>query len=218
MFFCIHLFCWYIILSSYSSSYASTWISTYGSSYPSSYSSLKRVPHLLILSGNSWIRSITCNERCFGSFQCFILSHVHSHLWNVFTWWPQSWIIIKLKMCYSSSSLSSCSKWGLVSPKLVKIEWDSCTRMSLISRQSQWMRDQTQSSLRASMFQGGQCRDSFFFFYKQYVAHGRESEKTFNPDITEVKVIVSGIPNKFYSQGMETRDMWEEALRRFGRE
>ena len=170
MFFCIHLFCWYIILSSYSSSYASTWISTYGSSYPSSYSSLKRVPHLLILSGNSWIRSITCNERCFCSFQCFILFHVHSHLWNVFTWWPRSWIIIKLKRCYSSLSsssslslsLSSCSKWGLVSPKLVKIEWDSCTSMSLISRQSQWMRDQTQSSVRASMFQGGQCRDFFF--------------------------------------------------------
>ena len=33
------------------------------------------------------------------------------------------------------------------------------------------------------------------FFYKQYVAGGRESEMTFNPNITEVKVIVSGIPN-----------------------
>ena len=46
----------------------------------------------------------------------------------------------------------------------------------------------------------------------------RESEKTFNPDITEVKLVVRGIPNKVYSQGMETRDMWEEAFRRFGRE
>ena len=46
----------------------------------------------------------------------------------------------------------------------------------------------------------------------------RESEKTFNSDITEVKLVVCGIPNKVYSQGMETRDMWEEAFRRFGRE
>ena len=69
------------------------------------------------------------------------------------------------------------------------------------------------------MFQGGQCRDSFFFFTSSMLLMGsRESENTFNPDITEVKVIVSGIPNKFYSQGMETRDMWEEAFRRFGRE
>ena len=29
----------------------------------------------------------------------------------------------------------------------------------------------------------------------------------FNPDITEVKGIVTGIPNKVYSQGMEGKDM-----------
>ena len=40
----------------------------------------------------------------------------------------------------------------------------------------------------------------------------------FNPDITEVKGIVTGIPNKVYSQGMEGRDMWEEIFRRFGKE
>ena len=33
-----------------------------------------------------------------------------------------------------------------------------------------------------------------------------------------MKVIVNGIPNKVYSQGMETRDMWEEVFRRFGKE
>ena len=31
-------------------------------------------------------------------------------------------------------------------------------------------------------------------------------------------VIVNGIPNKVYSQGMETRDTWEEVLKRFGKE
>ena len=54
-------------------------------------------------------------------------------------------------------------------------------------------------------------------FYEPYVAGARDSEKTFNPDITEVKVIVNGILNKVYSQGMEIRDMWEENFRRFGK-
>ena len=43
-------------------------------------------------------------------------------------------------------------------------------------------------------------------------------KKTFNPDMTEVKVVVNGIPNKIYSQGMKTRDFWEEIFRRFGKE
>ena len=45
-----------------------------------------------------------------------------------------------------------------------------------------------------------------------------EAKKIFNPDITEVKEIVNGIPNKIYSQGMRTRDVWEEVFRRSGRE
>ena len=55
-------------------------------------------------------------------------------------------------------------------------------------------------------------------FYEGYVGGARDSEKTFNPDITEVKVVVNGIPNKIYSQGMKTRDFWEEIFRRFGKE
>ena len=35
-------------------------------------------------------------------------------------------------------------------------------------------------------------------FYEPYVAGARDTEKTLNPDITEVKVIVSGIPNKIW--------------------
>ena len=55
-------------------------------------------------------------------------------------------------------------------------------------------------------------------FYEGYAGGARDSEKTFNPDITEVKVTVNGIPNKIYSQGMKTRDFWEEIFRRFGKE
>ena len=55
-------------------------------------------------------------------------------------------------------------------------------------------------------------------FYEPYTGGARDSEKTFNPDITEVKVVVNGIPNKIYSQGMKTRDFWEEIFRRFGKE
>ena len=31
-------------------------------------------------------------------------------------------------------------------------------------------------------------------------------------------MVVNGIPNKIYSQGMKTRDFWEEIFRRFGKE
>ena len=55
-------------------------------------------------------------------------------------------------------------------------------------------------------------------FYEPYTGGARDSEKTFNPDITGVKVTVNGIPNKIYSQGMKTRDLWEEIFRRFGKE
>ena len=55
-------------------------------------------------------------------------------------------------------------------------------------------------------------------FYEGYAGGARDSEKTFNPDLTEVKVTVNGIPNKIYSQGIKTRDFWEEIFRRFGKE
>ena len=56
-------------------------------------------------------------------------------------------------------------------------------------------------------------------FFTRDMREEREiQKKTFNPDITEVKVIVNGIPNKIYSQGMKTRDFWEELFRRFGKE
>lgn len=55
-------------------------------------------------------------------------------------------------------------------------------------------------------------------FYEPYAGGARESEKTFNPDITQVKVTVNGFPNKVFSQGMKTRDIWEEVKRKFGKE
>ena len=42
--------------------------------------------------------------------------------------------------------------------------------------------------------------------------------KSFFPDITEVKVTLNGTPNKVFSQGMKARDLWEEEVRRFGKE
>ena len=33
-----------------------------------------------------------------------------------------------------------------------------------------------------------------------------------------MKVVVNGIPNKVYSHGMKTGDLWEEVFRRFGKE
>lgn len=55
-------------------------------------------------------------------------------------------------------------------------------------------------------------------FYEPYAKGARDSEKSFFPDITEVKVTVNGTPNKVFSQGMKARDMWEEVVRRFGKE
>ena len=55
-------------------------------------------------------------------------------------------------------------------------------------------------------------------FYEPYLKGGRDSEKSFFPDITEVKVTVNGTPNKVFSQGMKARDMWEEVVRRFGKD
>lgn len=55
-------------------------------------------------------------------------------------------------------------------------------------------------------------------FYEPYEKGTRDSEKTFNPDITEVKVVVNGILDKVYRQGMKTGDLWEEVYRRFEKE
>ena len=52
-------------------------------------------------------------------------------------------------------------------------------------------------------------------FYEPYVAGAWDSEKASIHDITEVNAVVSAIPNEAYSQGMKTRDMWDEVFRIF---
>ena len=41
----------------------------------------------------------------------------------------------------------------------------------------------------------------------------RDSEHYFNPDNTEVKVTVNGVPNRVYSEGISGTDMWKELTR-----
>ena len=71
--------------------------------------------------------------------------------------------------------------------------------------------------MKASMFRGGQWR-IFFFYSMRHMSLEQDSKKTFRPDITRVHVVVSGILFQVYSQGMKTRDTWEEIFRRFGKE
>ena len=53
-------------------------------------------------------------------------------------------------------------------------------------------------------------------FCEPHVGGARYSEKFFNPDITNVKVSINGVPNKVNSLGLEPRDQWEKVLRHFG--
>ena len=55
-------------------------------------------------------------------------------------------------------------------------------------------------------------------FFEPFTAGARDTEKTFNPDFTEVKADVNGVPNKIFSQGMKMRDMFDKVFRRFGKE
>ena len=55
-------------------------------------------------------------------------------------------------------------------------------------------------------------------FVEPYADGARESEKYFNPDITNIKVTVKGAPNRLYNDGLEGSDIWEEAKRFFIRD
>ena len=52
-------------------------------------------------------------------------------------------------------------------------------------------------------------------FINQYNPGARDSENYFNPDITNVKVTVNGVPNRVYSDGISDKDMWNELTRHF---
>ena len=52
-------------------------------------------------------------------------------------------------------------------------------------------------------------------FVSPYTEGNRDSEYYFNPDITNVKVTVNGVPNRVYNKGISGSDMWEELTRYF---
>ena len=55
-------------------------------------------------------------------------------------------------------------------------------------------------------------------FVEPYTTGARDSEKFIFPDLTKVKVMVNGAPNKLYNDGIEGKDMWEEVRNLFVKE
>jgi len=55
-------------------------------------------------------------------------------------------------------------------------------------------------------------------FVEPYTAGDRDSEKFIFPDLTKVSVMVNGSPNMLFNDGIEGKDMWEEAHRFFVKE
>jgi len=48
-------------------------------------------------------------------------------------------------------------------------------------------------------------------FMEPYDGGARDSEKYVFPDLTKVSVTINGSPNMIYNNGIERKDMWEEA-------
>ena len=55
-------------------------------------------------------------------------------------------------------------------------------------------------------------------FIEPYADGARDSEKYVFPDLTKVSVTINGSPNMIYNNGIEGKDMWEEAQRFFVKE
>jgi len=55
-------------------------------------------------------------------------------------------------------------------------------------------------------------------FMEPYDGCARDSEKYVFPDLTKVSVTINGSPNMLYNNGIEGKDMWEEAERFFVKE
>jgi len=55
-------------------------------------------------------------------------------------------------------------------------------------------------------------------FIQPYANGARDSEKYVFPDLTKVSVTINGSPNMIYNDGVESKDMWEEAQRFFVKE
>ena len=52
-------------------------------------------------------------------------------------------------------------------------------------------------------------------FINPFVSGAKDTEEFFNPDITNVKVTVNGVPNRVYNEGINGSDMWQELTRYF---
>ena len=52
-------------------------------------------------------------------------------------------------------------------------------------------------------------------FINSFTPGAQDTEHFFNPDITEVKVTVNGVPNRVYNEGLSGSDMWQELTRHF---
>ena len=72
----------------------------------------------------------------------------------------------------------------------------------------------TRLNLRANP-QRRSLKGILVLFIEPYTAGARDSEKFFNPDIKKVSVTVNGAPNKLYNNGLDNKDLWEEASRFF---
>jgi len=59
---------------------------------------------------------------------------------------------------------------------------------------------------------------ALLLFVERYTAGNRDSEKFIFPDLTKVSVLVNGSPNRLFNDGIEGKDMWEEAHRFFVKE
>ena len=82
--------------------------------------------------------------------------------------------------------------------KVVPITRGSDTRLNL------WVNPQRRS-----------LKGILLLLINDYNPGARDSENYFNPDITNVKVMVNGVPNRVYNDGISGKDMWNELTRYF---
>ena len=75
----------------------------------------------------------------------------------------------------------------------------------------------TRLNLRVN-FQGRSMKGILLLFVEPCAAGTRDSEKYIFPDLTKVSITVNGSPNMLYKNGIESKDIWEEASRFFVKE
>ena len=106
------------------------------------------------------------------------------------------------QQCYNRICLDTAFLWSDQHPAWAKMERDSCASVTLpktilVDERLDAIISEGINIPRRSM------KWLPLLFYELNIASARDREKAFNPDIIEWKVIVNGIPNKLYSQGMQ---------------